>query len=201
MGGSEYTCVSRSQGAVILPHAGNDAGPRLRRAADILNEQHLDTLLLDLQRPRVQAGARRADDAGQPARRLLQGLVWLQGRPSTAGRAVGVFAITAAAVTAIELAARHPERVAALVACSASIEPLGAPVLQAVNAPTLLIVGGLDTDLVKTSRHSLHLLQCARRLEVIPRTDGRFAAPGSLEAAAHLGAHWLAQHLGRPAWM
>ena len=193
----DYVPVPSPRGAVVLAHAGAEAG--LRQVAGILNRHRLDTLLIDLHAADGGLPSAAQDDVDRLVRRLVAGLAWLQVRPATGGRAAGVYAVSAAAAAALSLAARHPGRVAALVACSARVDLVGAPVLQGVSASTLLIVGGLDTALVRASRDALRLLPGARRLEVLPRTHGDFEAPGTLEAAAHLGAHWLALRLGGPA--
>ncbi|HVY60380.1 MAG TPA: phosphoribosyltransferase, partial [Planctomycetota bacterium] len=70
--------------------------------------------------------------------------------------------------------------------------------LGAVRAPTLLIVGGADEDVLELNRAALAALRCEKRLDVVPGATHLFEEPGALEAVARLAAGWFARHLGAP---
>ena len=72
---------------------------------------------------------------------------------------------------------------------------LAESVLSLVNAPTLLIVGENDPDVLKLNRHALSLLRGDRRLEIIPGASHLFEEPGALEAVALCARAWLVEHV------
>ena len=72
---------------------------------------------------------------------------------------------------------------------------LAGAALARVDAPTLLIVGGRDRDVLDLNRTALGLLGCNKRLEVVPGATHLFVEPGALDAAAHLAGAWFEQHL------
>jgi len=67
-----------------------------------------------------------------------------------------------------------------------------------VQAPTLLIVGGDDTEVLELNRSALRQLRCAKRLEVVPGAGHLFEESGALESVAALAAEWFLGHLPTP---
>ncbi|HVJ91040.1 MAG TPA: phosphoribosyltransferase, partial [Labilithrix sp.] len=63
-------------------------------------------------------------------------------------------------------------------------------------APTLLLVGGLDGDVLTLNRETLYFLACEKLLEVVPDATHLFEEPGTLDHVAHAAAKWFLQHLG-----
>jgi putative phosphoribosyl transferase len=68
--------------------------------------------------------------------------------------------------------------------------------LEAVAAPTLLIVGGHDPEVLALNRSASRRLRCECRLEVVPGATHLFGEPGALEAVVALAREWFLQHLG-----
>ncbi len=108
---------------------------------------------------------------------------------------MGDFGAASGAAAALLVASRLP-RIAAVVARAGRIDLLGPEALGAVSAPTLLVAGERDPAAVEASRAALPLLQCERRLAVVPGADHLFEAPGALAAVARLAAGWFSSHLG-----
>jgi pimeloyl-ACP methyl ester carboxylesterase len=69
--------------------------------------------------------------------------------------------------------------------------------LPQVHAPTLLIVGGEDREVLALNRQALRELRCNKRLEVVPSATHLFEEPGALGCVAQLAAAWFETHLGR----
>jgi putative phosphoribosyl transferase len=65
-----------------------------------------------------------------------------------------------------------------------------------VRAPTLLIVGGTDTEVLELNRRAAALLRCPHDLAVVPGAGHLFAEAGALEQVAELAVDWFATHLG-----
>ena len=76
---------------------------------------------------------------------------------------------------------------------------LAGPALRRVRAPTLLIVGGRDTEGLALNHAAYQALRCERRLEIIPGATHLFEEPGTLEAVVALARDWFHAHLAMPA--
>jgi putative phosphoribosyl transferase len=74
---------------------------------------------------------------------------------------------------------------------------LAGRVLALVSAPTLLIVGGDDVQVLALNREAFARLRCERRLTVVPGATHLFEEPGALEAVARHASEWFTQHLTR----
>jgi putative phosphoribosyl transferase len=72
---------------------------------------------------------------------------------------------------------------------------LAGPRLGAVAAPTLLIVGGLDTLVLGLNRDAQAQLRCENELAVVPGATHLFEEPGTLDMAAALARDWFVSHL------
>lgn len=62
-------------------------------------------------------------------------------------------------------------------------------------APTLLIVGGLDTVVIDLNRDALRSLRCTARLEIVPRAGHLFEESGTLEQVSDLACRWFDEYL------
>jgi pimeloyl-ACP methyl ester carboxylesterase len=72
---------------------------------------------------------------------------------------------------------------------------LAGDALDEVRAPTLLIVGGADTEVLALNRAALARLRCEKRLEVVPRATHLFEEAGALDVVARLAGRWFLEHL------
>jgi len=111
------------------------------------------------------------------------------------GFPVGLFGASTGAAAALQAAAQRPQRIAAVVSRGGRPD-LASDWLARVAAPTLLIVGGADTEVLDLNRRALRALHCKKRLEVVPGAGHLFEEPGALQGVAGLAAGWFAAHLG-----
>jgi putative phosphoribosyl transferase len=187
-------------GWVVFAHgSGSGRGsPRSRLVASILHEHRLATLLFDLLGEDEAIDRARAFDIALLAQRVIEALDWLRQdlpRPQATGaRRVGLFGASTGAAAALQAAAQQPGAVGALVSRGGRVD-LAAQFLPKVRAPTLLIVGGADREVLRLNRAALPALPCEKRLEIVPGASHLFEEPGALDAVAHLAAHWFACHL------
>lgn len=188
-------------GAVVLFAHGSGSSrfsPRNRHVAGRLQAAGLATLLMDLltaeeeRRDRVQPGELRFDIA-LLTERLAAAVDWLRSAPSTRSLRIGCFGASTGAAAVLDAAARRPEEVEAIV--SRGGRPDLARELEAVRAPTLLIVGGADTAVLALNREVLPRLRCEHRLEIVPGATHLFEEPGALDRVAALAAAWFRRHL------
>ena len=119
---------------------------------------------------------------------------WLRTRPETAGRAVGYFGASTGAAAAL-VAAAEPETGAAAVVCRGGRPDLAGAALGRVRAPTLLVVGGRDPEVLELNRAAQRQLWGESELTVVPGATHLFEEPGALDRVAELAAAWFLQHL------
>lgn len=191
----ELTLPSPLRGIVAIFHEGGNRNLQAphRRAATILHTRGLGTLVLTLAAAETRA-AQRTLDVSRLAECAAAGIDWLARCDDASGQPLGLLASDMAAAAALQVAQALPARVAAVVAHAGRADLAWAS-LPGIDAPTLLIVGDADADLVRVNREAMRLLRCSKRLEIVPGADRRFAAPGARDAAAELTGSWMATHL------
>jgi putative phosphoribosyl transferase len=188
-------------GVVAFAHGSGSSrhSPRNRQVAFALQAAGLATLLFDLLDAREEAEdtrtARLRFDIALLGRRLVAAVDWLATEPSTASLPVGCFGASTGAAAALIAAARRPDRVAAVVSRGGRPDLAGEQ-LASVTAPTLLIVGGADIEVIELNRLAQEQLRCEKRLEIVDGASHLFEEPGALERAAELASEWFVRWLG-----
>lgn len=197
---------SGARGVVVFAHGSGSSrkSPRNRFVAGQLQAVGMATLLLDLLSPaedeREAVGARLRFDIDLLARRLQIATEWVQSSPLTRSLPLGYFGASTGAAAALEAAAAQRELVRAVVSRGGRPDLVPPPLLAQVTAPTLLIVGGDDTEVLELNRRAGAQLRCPHRLEVVLGATHLFEEAGALGKVATLASRWFAQHLaGAPA--
>ncbi|HUX68659.1 MAG TPA: alpha/beta fold hydrolase [Terriglobales bacterium] len=188
---------------VVFAHGTGSSrhSPRNRYVAGVLQQAGMATLLLDLLTAREDeedssTGEYRFD-IELLAERLQRTADWLRQHPVVGQLPMAYFGASTGAGAALVAAARQPGRVAAIVSRGGRPD-LAGPDLAQVHAPTLLIVGEDDTEVIRLNRAALAQLPGPKRLTLVPGATHLFEEPGTLEQAAQLARDWLlAHHLGR----
>jgi putative phosphoribosyl transferase len=190
----------RARGIVLFAHGSGSSrhSPRNRYVARVLNEAKLATLLVDLLTPDEEAVDLRTAhlrfDIGLLAGRLVGVTDWLTQYPDTRELRIGYFGASTGAAAALVAAAQHPDAVGAIVSRGGRPD-LAGPALARVRAPTLLIVGGNDFEVVELNRRALAPLRCEKQLEIVPGATHLFEEPGALEEVARLACEWFERYL------
>jgi putative phosphoribosyl transferase len=185
-----------AQGIVIFAH-GSGSGrqsPRNRRVARILTEAGLGTLLFDLLTPAEELHRANVFDIALLAGRLTEVTAWLRGQPIAGHASIGYFGASTGAAAALWAAAEPSADIAAVVSRGGRPDLAGRR-LADVTAPTLLIVGGLDTAVLDLNRRAQADLRCDHDLAIVPGATHLFEEPGSLDAAATLARDWFVRHM------
>lgn len=192
----EWVAVSAPRGIVIFVHGSGSSrlSPRNRFVAELLHRRRLGTLLFDLLDEAEAANRARVFDIELLGARLVEAIDWAGGHSALGCGALGLFGASTGAAAALAAAAARKERVGAVVSRGGRPD-LALPWLDRVRAPTLLVVGGEDHEVLRLNRLALRSLRCNARLEVVPGATHLFEEPGTLEAAAGLAADWFGQHL------
>lgn len=185
---------------VLFAHGSGSSrkSPRNRFVAHRLQRAGLGTLLFDLLTPdeeRVDAiDAHLRFDIERLARRLVAATDWLVARRDVRGLPLGYFGASTGAAAALVAAAERPNLVGAVVSRGGRPD-LARGALLRVRAPTLLVVGGIDAEVLRWNRASLELLPSTKRLEIVPGATHLFEEPSALERVAELASDWFLQHL------
>lgn len=184
-------------GLVVFAHGSGSSrnSARNRTVAEALHTRRLGTLLFDLLTENEAHDAANVFDIGLLARRLLQAMVWAREQPRLSGLRLGLFGASTGAAAALVAAAERPQEVSAVVSRGGRPDLAGDAVLQQVKAPTLLLVGALDSQVLALNRAAQRLLRCPNRLEVVPRATHLFEEAGALQQVAFLAGEWFGQHL------
>jgi len=187
-------------GVVLFAHGSGSSrhSPRNQMVAATLRERGLATLLMDLftiNEEAIDARTRHLRfDIDLLAARLTAATDWLAEHPETRVLRVGFFGASTGAAAALVAAACRPAAVAAVVSRGGRPD-LAGPLLTAVRAPTLLIVGGRDEVVLDLNRVAYEQLQVERRLEVVPGATHLFEEPGAIEQVSRLAGDWFSSHL------
>ncbi|MFF4834894.1 phosphoribosyltransferase family protein [Streptomyces sp. NPDC001315] len=190
------TVPDAATGVVVFAHGSGSSrhSPRNRSVAAGLNRAGLGTLLFDLLTEEEETDRANVFDTGLLAHRLADATGWLRGRPETEGLAVGYFGASTGAAAALGAAVERGEEIAAVVSRGGRPD-LAGPWLPSVTAPTLLIVGGSDSQVLELNRQAQARLHCENRLAVVPGATHLFEEPGALEAVTDLARDWFTDHL------
>src|SRR5439155_23353016 len=119
---------------------------------------------------------------------------WWQHRSDTARLPVGDFGASTGAGADLVGAADVTDLVSAVV--SRGGRPgLAGDALHKVIAPTLLIVGGDDVQVIELNRRAFGLIPAETNLEIIPGASHLFEESGALESVANLAKDWFDGYL------
>jgi len=185
---------------VLFAHGSGSSrhSPRNRYVAQVLNSHRIGTLLFDLltrEEEFIDQGTGELRfDIPFLAKRLIGATKWVVNSPDMKDLKVGYFGASTGAGAALMAAAELPEVTSAVVSRGGRPD-LAKDALDAVRAPTLLIVGGDDKPVIGMNRDALAKLKCRdKKLIIIPGATHLFEEPGALEEVARVAAEWFSHH-------
>lgn len=187
---------------VLFAHGSGSSrmSPRNRYVARALNKARQATLLLDLLTAEEELyddqTARLRFDIAFLARRLVTVTDWLAQQADFRDLRIGYFGASTGAGAALVAAAERPQVIGAVVSRGGRPD-LAGPALRHVHAPTLLIVGGADPDVLELNRLALQELRGDKELVIVPGATHLFEEPGALEKVAQLARAWFDRYLAR----
>ena len=189
-----------AQAIVLFAHGSGSSrhSPRNRYVARVLNEAKLATLLIDLLTLHEEVIDTRTAhlrfDIDLLAERLVDATDWLTQFPDTKHLPIGYFGASTGAAAALAAAAVRPDVVGAVVSRGGRPDLAGSA-LPRVRAPTLLIVGGNDIQVIQLNREALAQLRCEKQLVIVPGATHLFEERGALDEVARLACDWFQRHL------
>jgi len=186
-------------GLVLFAH-GSGSGrlsPRNRQVAEALSEAGFATLLFDLLTPDEAGDRARVFDIDLLAERLLAATRWARSREDVGALPLAYFGASTGAAAALRAAAELGPEVCAVISRGGRPD-LAAESLAAVIAPTLLIVGGADRQVLELNEAAARSLRCPHEVAIVPGATHLFEEPGALERVGELAAAWLLRHCRAP---
>jgi len=182
-------------GLVIFAHGSGSSrlSPRNNFVAEILNKRQIATLLTDLLTAKEDEVYQTRFNISLLSDRLVNITEWTEQEPSLQFLPVGYFGASTGAAAALQAAAVLGSKIRAVV--SRGGRPDLATHLSKVKAPTLLIIGSLDTDVIVMNEQAYDQLAGIKKIEIVPGASHLFEEPGTLDKAAQLAADWLEQYL------
>jgi len=199
---AELTTPPHAMGLVIFAHGSGSSrhSPRNQFVARELQAHGLATLLADLLTPPEE----RADqytgqwrfDIALLGRRVNVLIDWARTQAPLADLPIGLFGASTGAAAALLAAAERPDHVSAVVSRGGRPD-LAAGALARVHAPTLLLVGERDEEVIALNRQAMARMTSAVRLEIVPGATHLFEEEGALEHVATRAAEWFTFQLPR----
>jgi putative phosphoribosyl transferase len=196
--GGHFAPPGTGAGVVVFAHGSGSSrlNPRNRFVAEAIRRAGLGTLLFDLLRPEEAEGRRKAFHIPLLAGRLMNATDWLTSPAGVGGAVpVGYFGASTGAAAALVAAALHPDPVRAVVSRGGRPDLAGAEALSHVRAPTLLIVGGLDGEVLALNRATAVRMQVEVRM--VEGSGHLFEEPDTLDAVVVLARDWFEARIGR----
>ncbi|WP_291843489.1 alpha/beta family hydrolase [Maricaulis sp.] len=186
-------------GLIIFAHGSGSSrfSPRNNHVADALGRAGFATLLFDLLLSDEEADRRNVFDIPVLARRVCHAIDWAAAASLVTGLPIGLFGASTGSAAALSAAAERPESVAAIVSRGGRPD-LALAVLDKVEAPTLLLVGSRDGEVLRLNQLAYARLRQPKRLQVIAGASHLFTEPGTLDMVINAATGWFRRFCTRP---
>lgn len=197
----DLTLPATAKGLVVFVHGSGSSrfSPRNRQVASAINDRGMATLLFDLLTPeedRVDQVTREYRfDIERLSERMVATVDWIGQQPALHGLPLGLFGASTGAAAALITAAARPHQVQSVVSRGGRPDLAGSA-LAGVQAPTLLLVGGDDTQVIELNQQAAQRLSCRHKVSIIPGATHLFEEPHKLEEVAHQACDWFCETLG-----
>jgi putative phosphoribosyl transferase len=187
---------SEPRGLVVFVHGSGSSrlSPRNRHVANALGDAGFATLLFDLLTAVEADDRRNVFDIALLAERAVAACTTLGRDPRTTALPLGLFGASTGAAAALVAATALGDAVRAIVSRGGRPDLAGAA-LGSVLAPTLLLVGGEDLDVLALNRAAAARMGGKVELIVVPGASHLFEEPGALDEVTWRAASWFRRWL------
>ncbi|GAB4185460.1 MAG: dienelactone hydrolase family protein [Simkaniaceae bacterium] len=193
------TIPSDAAGLILFVH-GSGSGrhsPRNQYVASVLNQNGFATLLFDL----LTAKEEEVDNITAELRfdipflteRVISVINWVAAQKNLKSLPLGLFGASTGAAAALK-ASVQKETVKAIVSRGGRPD-MAYEDLAKVTAPTLLIVGENDREVIKLNEEARNKIPGHAKMLIIPNATHLFEEEGTLEQAAKEASKWFLKHL------
>lgn len=188
---------AQARGLVLFAHGSGSSrhSPRNTHVARVLHAQGTGTLLLDLLTLVEDLDYHTRFDISLLTHRLLIATAYVMlHTPASRHLPIAYFGASTGAAAALQAAAALGEQVQAVVSRGGRPDLAGTHELAKVTAPTLLLVGGADTEVLALNHEAYARLRCEKELVVVPGASHLFEEAGALDEVARHAAAWFGRH-------
>jgi dienelactone hydrolase len=197
---ADFTVPAHAGGLIVFAHGSGSSrfSQRNRSVADMLVGAGFATLLLDLLTPQEDAVDQRTReyrfDIELLGHRVVAAVDWAMAVPAVAGLRIACFGASTGAAAALIAAAERADVVQAVISRGGRPD-LAGDALGRVAAPTLLIVGEEDHEVIALNRAAMGRMHAPVQLAIVPGATHLFEEPGALAAVSQLALEWCRRHL------
>lgn len=186
---------SNAQAVVIFSHGSGSSrfSPRNRIVADYLHHRGLGTLLIDLLTEHEDQEYANRFDIELLTGRLITATTWLEQKEVMKDCKIGFFGASTGAASALRAASILPQ-IGAVVSRGGRPD-LAKEALSNVKAPTLLIVGSLDHDVLRLNREAYFQLQCEKEFKIVKGATHLFEETGAMQKVCEYASDWFEKYL------
>ena len=185
----------KTKAIIIFSHGTGSSrlSPRNQIVARYLQKKNFGTLLFDLLTEKEDQQYHNRFDIDLLTKRLIGATEWLEKQPAAQGCRLGYFGASTGAASALKAAA-YITQIGAVVSRGGRPD-LAMDVLNKVEAPTLLIVGSLDTDVLQLNKEAYIQLECDKALEIIKGATHLFEEEGKMQEVCERAGAWFEKYL------
>lgn len=189
-------------GLVLFAHGSGSSrhSPRNQYVAKVLQDKGMATLLADLLTPLENQDVSARFDIPLLTGRLLAVIRWAKTQPATQALPLGLFGASTGAAAALLAAAAPGTEIQAVVSRGGRPDLVGPDGLGRVPCPTLLLVGGNDSEVLALNQAAALHMKAPVELMVIRGASHLFEEAGTLEEVALQAASWFVRHWPRIPW-
>lgn len=194
------TIPDSAKALVVFVHGSGSSrfSPRNQYVARTLNQAGLATLLFDL----LTEDENQIDQFTRELRfniemlseRTIAAIDWIAEQSELRVLPIGLFGASTGAAAALNAASERPKQVATVVSRGGRPD-LALQNIAKVKAPTLLLVGGLDFQVIEMNRTAANAMNAECKIAIIEGATHLFEEPGTLEQVAQIAQQWIINHL------
>lgn len=192
----DLTVPENATGIVIFSHGSGSSrfSSRNKMVAELIQQHHIGTFLFDLLTEEEDEINENRFNIDLLSERLIATTQWLMEQESTKELPIGYFGASTGAASALRAAAHFKQKIKAVVSRGGRPD-LAISDLPQVTAPTLLIVGSLDTPVITMNKMAYDTLEAPKEMKIVEAATHLFEEPGKLQEVADFAIDWYKKHL------
>lgn len=181
---------------VIFAHGSGSSrfSTRNKSVSDLMNRAGMATLLFDLLTEQEAVSQKNIFDIALLSERLVHATNWVAENVEGHGKSVGYFGASTGAAAAIKAAVESAVPIGAIVSRGGRPD-LAMDYVPYVKAPTLLLVGSKDDQVIRMNETAYGKLKCTKKIDLVRNATHLFEEEGALEYVAEAAKHWFMEHL------
>jgi len=185
-----------AKGIVLFAHGSGSSrhSSRNKYVAQMLQNEKFATLLFDLLTVKEDEDYSTRFNIELLTDRLVKVTDWLKSDSEIGDLNMGYFGASTGAAATLNAAAVLGDIIAAIVSRGGRPD-LAELNLPEVTSPTLLIVGGLDTQVIDLNEKAYAKIDALKEIRIVPGASHLFEEEGKLEEVADLAIQWFNKYL------